>query len=354
MKTKAVVWLVLMVCWVGAQPDTAGESRAGGEIRTIRDFRAALAPYGQWVELESYGACWVPVGVSSDWRPYVSGSWVWTDRGWYWSTSEPWGWVTYHYGRWMKHPKHRWVWVPDVVWAPAWVAWREGDGYIGWAPLSPECDFDLDTGRLRTDRMAADVSAFVYVRCQLFTERIHPAILVANSRSLWEHTVDATHIRRQNDVVVNYGPSVQTVEHEAGITVAPVEINIYRSDRVRPPLPPPAPSSPVWVEPEVIPPPVEEPPLPRRRPTPPPEEFQPAVPAPAPEPPSRPPRRRDTPPDDRPQPGPPAGRVQPPERFRAEDRQPPGDAGPGRRSPPGGGGMILTNQPPGGGPRPPR
>ena len=27
--------------------------------------------------------------------------------------------------------------VPDTEWAPAWVAWRSGGGYYGWAPLMP-------------------------------------------------------------------------------------------------------------------------------------------------------------------------------------------------------------------------
>ena len=29
------------------------------------------------------------------------------------------------------------MWVPGTVWGPAWVDWYWGDGYVGWAPLSP-------------------------------------------------------------------------------------------------------------------------------------------------------------------------------------------------------------------------
>src|SRR6185503_19526629 len=57
---------------------------------------------------------------------------------WYWVSDEPWAWATYHYGRWQLAGGYGWVWVPETVWAPAWVSWREGGGYVGWAPMPPE------------------------------------------------------------------------------------------------------------------------------------------------------------------------------------------------------------------------
>ncbi len=36
-----------------------------------------------------------------------------------------------------------WFWVPGDEWAPAWVDWRYGDDYIGWAPLPPEDMVDV-------------------------------------------------------------------------------------------------------------------------------------------------------------------------------------------------------------------
>jgi hypothetical protein len=30
-----------------------------------------------------------------------------------------------------------WGWVPGTMWGPAWVSWRSGGGYAGWAPLPP-------------------------------------------------------------------------------------------------------------------------------------------------------------------------------------------------------------------------
>ncbi|TMB58616.1 MAG: hypothetical protein E6J60_03595 [Deltaproteobacteria bacterium] len=83
----------------------------------------------------SYGHVWQPA-VGEEWQPYVDGSWAWTGDGWTWESDEPWGW-TLHYGRWALSPAFGWVWVPGDVWGPAWVDWFSGDGFVGWAPLSP-------------------------------------------------------------------------------------------------------------------------------------------------------------------------------------------------------------------------
>src|SRR6202035_4062719 len=96
---------------------------------------------GGWVEVEPYGYCWQPdVAVNdSSWRPYSDGYWAYTDDGWTWVSYEDFGWATYHYGRWARLADYGWVWVPgaDLDWGPAWVSWRTGGDYIGWAPLPP-------------------------------------------------------------------------------------------------------------------------------------------------------------------------------------------------------------------------
>src|SRR5882672_4717093 len=106
-------------------------------IQSPSDFYEPLSPYGQWVVVGSYGRCWRPTQVDAGWRPYCNGSWQRTDAGWFWASSEPWAWATYHYGRWDWNVNLGWIWVPQTQWAPSWVAWREGDGYVGWAPLPP-------------------------------------------------------------------------------------------------------------------------------------------------------------------------------------------------------------------------
>ncbi len=107
-------------------------------------FYSSLAPYGQWVNAGGYGMCWRPVGMTGDWAPYTAGHWVWTDYGWTWVSAYPWGWAPFHFGRWVLSSDFGWIWVPGYAWAPAWVQWRWGGGYCGWAPLPPGYHFRLD------------------------------------------------------------------------------------------------------------------------------------------------------------------------------------------------------------------
>ncbi len=106
------------------------------------EFQEALEPYGHWVRSARWGEVWVPEDLPPDWRPYEYGHWVYTDEwGWYWISDpeeEDWGWVVFHYGRWAFERALGWFWIPDDEWAPAWVDWRYGADYIGWAPLPPD------------------------------------------------------------------------------------------------------------------------------------------------------------------------------------------------------------------------
>ena len=106
------------------------------------DFQQALAPYGEWRQNPRWGDVWVPDQRPRGWRPYSVGHWIYTDDwGWYWVSDEDeadWGWVTYHYGRWIFERGSGWFWVPGDQWGPAWVDWRRGDRYVGWAPLPPD------------------------------------------------------------------------------------------------------------------------------------------------------------------------------------------------------------------------
>ena len=107
--------------------------------RHLDYFYAALDPLGDWIEVAPYGHCWQPREARTPgWRPYTDGTWVSTAYGWTWKANEPFGWATYHYGRWARIKRLGWVWVPGSEWAPAWVAWRRSEQYVGWAPLPPE------------------------------------------------------------------------------------------------------------------------------------------------------------------------------------------------------------------------
>lgn len=114
-------------------------------------FYDYLNPYGLWISYAPYGYVWVPREVGFKWRPYTRGHWAWTDYGWTWVSLERWGWIAYHYGRWGWDRRMGWFWVPDVIWGPAWVAWRWGDVHIGWAPLPPGGNFVPGRGFGRHD-----------------------------------------------------------------------------------------------------------------------------------------------------------------------------------------------------------
>lgn len=108
---------------------------------SYNDFYENLAPYGQWIEDPQYGYVWSP-DVDGSFRPYyTNGNWAMTDYGNTWVSDYTWGWACFHYGRWTYDPYYGWLWIPGSHWGPAWVSWRYGGGYYGWAPLGPGYEF---------------------------------------------------------------------------------------------------------------------------------------------------------------------------------------------------------------------
>jgi hypothetical protein len=112
----------------------------GYDPQAAEPFEGTLAPYGSWTDDPDYGRVWEPspAAVGEDFSPYASnGNWVLTEYGWTWSSGWDWGWAPFHYGRWTVLGNQRWGWIPGTIWGPAWVSWRAGGGYVGWAPLPP-------------------------------------------------------------------------------------------------------------------------------------------------------------------------------------------------------------------------
>ncbi len=109
------------------------------DVASVDEFYEPLNPYGRWYPHARYGYVFVPstTVVGTGWRPYTRGHWEYTEWGWTWVSAEPFGWATGHYGRWFYDVRLGWVWVPGTRWAPAWVSWRTGGGYVGWAPMPP-------------------------------------------------------------------------------------------------------------------------------------------------------------------------------------------------------------------------
>jgi hypothetical protein len=124
----------------------APQTKAQGDYISDQDFYDNLQPYGTWISDSQYGNVWVP-DVDGDFRPYATrGHWVVTDYGNTWVSDYPWGWATFHYGRWRYDDYYGWEWIPGHEWAPAWVSWRHGGGYYGWAPLLPGITIAISIG----------------------------------------------------------------------------------------------------------------------------------------------------------------------------------------------------------------
>jgi len=204
------------------------EVSAGISIQAPDDFYQPLSANGMWVTVGSYGRCWRPAGVTLAWRPYCNGSWEWTDCGWYWVSDDPWAWACYHYGSWVQDPNDGWVWVPGVQWAPAWVYWRTGGDYIGWAPCGPNGG-------------VADASVFVFVQNRHFHDHILPDNVVFNNTTIIRQTTVINNIQREQrqigghsqTVFVNNGPRVEVVSKATGHKFAPVSIQTAHAATVR-------------------------------------------------------------------------------------------------------------------------
>ena len=192
-------------------------------------FYDDLAPYGNWIERPSYGWVWAPRSVSTSWRPYQDGHWVWTDLGWTWVSDEPYGWATYHYGRWYDDPELGWVWVPGDEWGPAWVSWQEGADYIGWAPLPPSVT--LTFGGILSVTLAPESYVFVPQRYFLAPRIVTYVVPETRVRGFWGRTRNFTRYRRSGDRIYNDGVPVEQVQRFVGRPVPRYQIADARSAR---------------------------------------------------------------------------------------------------------------------------
>ncbi len=189
------------------------ESSGGEETASYNTFYTKLEPYGSWRETSDYGYVWQPNETqrSSNWRPYTDGRWVYTDAGWTWDSQEPFGWATYHYGRWAKLRSVGWVWIPGDEWAPAWVSWRSGGDYVGWAPLPPEAHFDRRTGIHNWADNSYDIGPDRYCfvpQADFGDQRIeHTIIPVERNVTIVNQTINVTNITYNNTNVVSQGPN---------------------------------------------------------------------------------------------------------------------------------------------------
>jgi hypothetical protein len=232
----ALMGILAMSCSpISAQPYSQDQPGAQVDVGIFYD---SLAPYGDWVEIPNYGWSWAP-RVERDWRPYTRGQWVMTDDGWFWDSDEQFGWATYHYGRWFNDEDYGWVWVPGTEWAPAWVSWRHGNGYTGWAPLPPRATWQtrvgLSIGGLDIDAfIGSDDYAFVPDRAfmdrgvyQRFLPRTQNVTIINATNNVTRYAV-------VNQRVVNSGIAVADVERAVGRSVPRARtVDLARADAPR-------------------------------------------------------------------------------------------------------------------------
>jgi len=217
MITKSLV-LIMIAMLIG----TVGSAVAGPGIGvSFGLFYDGLAGHGEWIGIDGGTYAWRPMNVDAGWRPYWDGRWVWTDDGWYWDSDEPWAWATYHYGRWYYDDYYGWIWIPGYDWAPAWVEWRYGGDYVGWAPLGPYAVFNAHFGVHYLRQWSTPYHYWAFVDCRYVTSpHVHQYVYRSeNNTRFIGRTRTAGSVRYEGGRIVSRGPEVAHVERRGNIRV---------------------------------------------------------------------------------------------------------------------------------------
>ena len=213
-----------------------------GEYISDQEFYDELQPYGTWIYDPQYGNVWIP-DVEEDFRPYATrGYWAMTSYGNTWVSDYPWGWATFHYGRWHFDNYYGWEWVPGNEWAPAWVSWRNGGGYYGWAPMEPGVSIDASY----SDNYSVPDNYWVFAPYAYinYTNVYNYYVPYYRTRTIIRNTNWLRNRYNYNNRVYNAGPrreeiqryshrpvrvyNINNVNRPSRITVNNNNINIYR------------------------------------------------------------------------------------------------------------------------------
>jgi len=183
-----------------------------------------LSPYGKWIDYANYGYVWIP-DVESDFVPYsTEGHWIMTDYGWSWASDYNWGWATFHYGRWSFTDSFGWFWVPDNEWGPAWVNWRQADGYYGWSPMEPGVTISMSFG----NQYDSNNDHWMFVRDrdfdrpninQYYVNRSDHEQIIRNSR-----VINNTYNDNSRHTTYVTGPSRNDIENSTGRRIVPLTV----------------------------------------------------------------------------------------------------------------------------------
>ena len=74
--------LVLLCAAATLSPMATANSAAGVSVGfSVSVFNGMSSQCGYWIDRPPYGRCWYPAYVSSNWRHYCNGYWMWTYDG---------------------------------------------------------------------------------------------------------------------------------------------------------------------------------------------------------------------------------------------------------------------------------
>ncbi|MFD1140328.1 DUF6600 domain-containing protein [Larkinella insperata] len=225
MKTRPIlpafgIFIFFFIALVGPQKTVA---QPGVDI-PVESFYDELAPYGEWVRNPEYGQVWMPE-VNDDFQPYATnGHWAVTEYGNTWVSDYDWGWAPFHYGRWLFDDYYgRWIWVPDSEWGPAWVSWRSGGGYYGWAPLGPGMGINVNIN------INLPFNYWTFVPQVYFTSPRVYSYCVPRTRvvNVYHNTTIINNVYRYNNRSYGYGPRREEIERYTRRNVP-----VYRANEV--------------------------------------------------------------------------------------------------------------------------
>jgi hypothetical protein len=182
-------------------------------------FYNELSPFGDWVMDPVHGYVWVPY-VDHGFQPYATnGYWAMTNFGNTWVSNYSWGWAPFHYGRWFFSNFYGWAWVPGYEWGPAWVNWRTGGGFYGWAPLGPGIGINM--------AFYAPASHWVFVPQRRFRHRQFHRYFVPhyNVVNIYNRTTVINNTYVHNNQTYIAGPSRREVERVTRSRVPVYQVN---------------------------------------------------------------------------------------------------------------------------------
>jgi len=193
---------------------------------SFQTFYNDLSPYGRWTNSRQYGSIWTP-NVDADFQPYSSnGYWEVTEFGNTWVSDYDWGWAPFHYGRWSFDDYNGWFWIPGYEWGPAWVNWRSGGDYYGWAPLGPGMNINV----------SINIPSFwwVFVPQRYISDRYWRNYCAPRTRvtQIYNQTTIINNYYNHNNRNYAYGPRRDEIERVTRRSVPVRQIDVAQRGRV--------------------------------------------------------------------------------------------------------------------------